>query len=121
MSLSPIGPTLDVELAQSAQLVATVRNRGAGEMTGITGAPPPYIPWVTVDASGLTALAPRTDGTFTLTASPPLGTTPGSYRDFVDVSDDYGNLQRMALTVRVFAPAPRPDLDGGQRSGPGDC
>ena len=84
--------------------MATVRNRGAGEMTGITVAPPPHIPWVTVDASGLGTLAPRTEGTFTLTASPPAGTTPGSYRDFVEVRDDYGNLQRMALTVRVFAP-----------------
>jgi uncharacterized repeat protein (TIGR01451 family) len=104
ITLSPIGPTLDVEQAQSAQLAATVRNRGAGEMTGISVSPPPHIPWVTVDASGLTTLAPRTDGTFTLTASPPAGTIPGSYRDFVEVRDDYGNLQRMALTVRVFAP-----------------
>ncbi len=104
MQLTPAGPTLDAEQGLTVELVATVRNSGAGDMTGITVTPPPTIPWVTVDAAGLSALAPRTDATFMVTALPPAGATPGSYRDFIDVTDDYGNPKRMALTVRVFAP-----------------
>ncbi|HEX9676450.1 MAG TPA: Ig-like domain-containing protein, partial [Anaerolineales bacterium] len=104
MKLSPAGPTLTVMQGESAALTATLRNSGAAEMTGIQVTSPPNIPWVSLNLSALTDLAPRSETTFTVTASAPAGQTPGLYRDFVVARDDYGNEQRIALTVKVETP-----------------
>ena len=104
MKLSPAGPTLTVLQGESAVLTATLRNGGAAEMTGIQVTPPPHIPWASLDLSALADLSPRSEATFTVIASPPADQTPGFYRDFVVARDDYGNQQRIALTVKVETP-----------------
>ena len=104
MSLSPGRSTLTVSQGGTNAIEARLGNSGAGEMTGITITSPPHIPWVSVEATGLDSLLPRTDATFAVIASTQIDTTPGSYRDFVTVSDDYGNVKQIALTVDVFAP-----------------
>ena len=104
MKLIPAGPTLTVLQGESAALTPTLRNSGAAEMTGIQVTSPPTIPWVSLDLSALTDLAPRSEATFTVTASPPADQTPGLYRDFIVARDDFGNQQRIALTVRVETP-----------------
>src|SRR3990172_13384089 len=73
-------------------------------MTGIQVTPPPHIPWASLDLSALADLSPRSEATFTVIASPPADQTPGFYRDFVVARDDYGNQQRIALTVKVETP-----------------
>lgn len=104
MELSPSGPSMAVDQGEMVELTGTVRNSGAGDMTGIQLTTPASIPWVSTDASALTDLPPRTEAPFTLIASPPSDQTPGLYRDFVLGNDDYGSEERIALSVRVFAP-----------------
>jgi len=104
MKLSPAGPTITVLQGESTMLTATLRNGGAAVMTAIQVVSPPTIPWVSLDTASLADLAPRSEATFTITASPPADQTPGQYRDFVVARDDYGNEQRIALTVRVETP-----------------
>lgn len=118
MKLSPSGPTVTVLQGESAVLTATLRNRGAAAMTGIQVDPPPTIPWVTIELSGLTDLAPRTEANFAVTASPPVGLTSGYYRDFVTAIDDFGNTGQIALTVRVTQP--RRDLQALIENDQGD-
>ena len=104
LALSPAGPTLPVEQGQSASLTVTVRNRGAGDMSGISIGLPASIPWLSLTPPATASLAPRTEVDFGLTASPAVDQTPGSYRDFIVVTDDYGNQEQIALTVVVSAP-----------------
>ncbi len=104
MALSPSGPTVTVLHGEVADMTATIRNTGGALMSGIAVAPPPTIPWVTVDTSGVGDVLPLEQVNFMIQASPPADQTPGYYRDFITATDDYGNLRRIALTVHVTAP-----------------
>ncbi|MBA3533229.1 MAG: hypothetical protein H0T73_15020, partial [Ardenticatenales bacterium] len=104
LTVSPSGPTLPVLQGSSATLDATIRNGGTGEMSGITITPPPHLPWVSLDSAGLTALAPGTQATLSIIATPPADLVPGYYRDLILVSESEGSQQAIALTVHVKAP-----------------
>lgn len=104
MGLQPAGPTLRVQQGDTESLTATIRNRGAAEMQGIAVVLPASIPWLSLESGPPETLAPLTEGELTLSVTPPVDQTPGSYRDFVIANDDYGNEKRIALTVQVSAP-----------------
>jgi len=104
MAVSPSSPTMPVLKGETSSLAATVRNTGAALMTGVTVAPPPNISWVSVDPSVIGDLAPLGGAAFTIHASPPAEERSGYYRDYVTVTDDFGNTRKIALIVRVTEP-----------------
>ncbi|MCP4675085.1 MAG: DUF11 domain-containing protein, partial [Deltaproteobacteria bacterium] len=99
LTVSPMGPTLAVMRGASADLVANVSNSGLTAATGIVVTPPSHIPWVTVNAGGLTELLPGETETITITASVAAAQTPGYYRDFVIMTEAEGSQAFIALTV----------------------
>jgi TolB protein len=105
LSLTPSAANLAAPQGGSSALVATLRNTGLAPLTDSLVTPPPFLPWVEVDAGGLDALLPGQSWPLTITARPGATLTSGYYRDLLIVSGPGVEPRLLALTVRVLGPA----------------
>jgi hypothetical protein len=108
MSVTPTQPILAVQAGSSTTQTFTVSNLGVGSsLNGIhmslysrSGGTP--LPWMSLSASTLPALAFNGVGSFDLTLSPPVNTVPNAYQDTaIRIETDNGGTFTIPVTAFI--------------------